>query len=186
MTRVTRASPPRRQHQPVALHHDRAGVVFEHRDHAVSFDEGRHVETGLLRNGYATQVAAVRPEPFQHEGLVPTGSLQKAQEFFGVRVAAGELYAGAQDQIRVAGHFGQTRELSFDAFFEIGELRAIGDVLCEQLAFMLRSGFDSFEMQSVDALDEFNSVVTEVRVVYQPTADGQATAIDRRGLRRPW
>ena len=61
-----------------------------------------------------------------------------------------------------------------------GELRAIGDVLCEQLAFMLRSGFDSFEMQSVDALDEFNSVVTEVRVVYQPTADGQATAIDRR------
>jgi uncharacterized protein (DUF934 family) len=61
-----------------------------------------------------------------------------------------------------------------------GELRAIGDVLCEQLAFMLRSGFDSFEMESVDALDEFNSVVTEVRVVYQPTADGRATAIDRR------
>jgi uncharacterized protein (DUF934 family) len=61
-----------------------------------------------------------------------------------------------------------------------GELRAIGDVLCEQLTFMLRSGFDSFEMQSADALDEFDSVVTEVRVVYQPTADGQATAIDRR------
>ena len=61
-----------------------------------------------------------------------------------------------------------------------GEVRAIGDVLCEQLTFMLRSGFETFEMQSEDALDEFNSVVTEVRVVYQPTADGQATAIDRR------
>jgi len=61
-----------------------------------------------------------------------------------------------------------------------GELRAIGDVLCEQLTFMLRSGFDSFEMQSTHALDEFNVVVTEVRVVYQPTADGRATAIDRR------
>ena len=61
-----------------------------------------------------------------------------------------------------------------------GEVRAIGDVLCEQLAFMLRSGFNTFEMQSVNALDEFNSVVAEVRVVYQPTADGQATAIDRR------
>ena len=61
-----------------------------------------------------------------------------------------------------------------------GELRAIGDVLCEQLTFMLRSGFDSFEMQSTHALDEFNAVVTEVRVVYQPTADGRATAIDRR------
>jgi uncharacterized protein (DUF934 family) len=61
-----------------------------------------------------------------------------------------------------------------------GELRAIGDVLCEQLTFMLRSGFETFEMQSATALDEFNSVVTEVRVVYQPTADGRATAIDRR------
>lgn len=61
-----------------------------------------------------------------------------------------------------------------------GEVRAIGDVLCEQLTFMLRSGFETFEMQSSDAVDEFNSVVTEVRVVYQPTADGQPTAIDRR------
>ena len=61
-----------------------------------------------------------------------------------------------------------------------GEVRAIGDVLCEQLTFMLRSGFDTFEMQSVDALDEFNAVVSEVRIVYQPTADGKATAIDRR------
>jgi len=61
-----------------------------------------------------------------------------------------------------------------------GEVRAIGDVLCEQLTFMLRSGFDSFEMQSADAIDEFNSVVTEVGVVYQPTADGQPTAMDRR------
>ena len=61
-----------------------------------------------------------------------------------------------------------------------GEVRAIGDVLCEQLTFMLRSGFETFEMQSADAVDEFNSVVTEVRVVYQPTADGQPTAIDRR------
>jgi uncharacterized protein (DUF934 family) len=61
-----------------------------------------------------------------------------------------------------------------------GEVRAIGDVLCEQLAFMLRSGFETFEMQSVHALDEFNAVVSEVRVVYQPAADGQATVIDRR------
>jgi uncharacterized protein (DUF934 family) len=61
-----------------------------------------------------------------------------------------------------------------------GEVRAVGDVLCEQLTFMMRSGFGTFEMQSVDAVDEFNSVATEVRVVYQPTGDGQATAIDRR------
>lgn len=61
-----------------------------------------------------------------------------------------------------------------------GEVRAIGDVLCEQLTFMLRSGFETFEMKSAHALDEFRSIVGEVRVVYQSTADGQATAIDRR------
>ena len=65
-----------------------------------------------------------------------------------------------------------------------GELRAIGDVLCEQLPFMLRSGFDTFEMKSPKALDEFRAVVGEVRVVYQPTGDGRATAIDRRLGRR--
>ena len=65
-----------------------------------------------------------------------------------------------------------------------GELRAIGDVLCEQLPLMLRSGFDSFEMASEKALEEFDSVVGEVSVVYQPTGDGRATAIDARLGRR--
>lgn len=65
-----------------------------------------------------------------------------------------------------------------------GEVRAIGDVLCEQLPFMLRSGFDAFDMSSPRALEEFRAVVGEVRVVYQPTGDGRATAIDRRLGRR--
>jgi uncharacterized protein (DUF934 family) len=61
-----------------------------------------------------------------------------------------------------------------------GPLRAIGDVLCEQLPFMVRSGFDQFEMQSERALEEFEAVVGEVRVVYQPTSDGRSTAMDER------
>jgi len=61
-----------------------------------------------------------------------------------------------------------------------GEVRAVGDVLCEQLTFMLRSGFGTLEMQSENALQELKAVVGEVRVVYQRTADGLATAIDRR------
>jgi len=61
-----------------------------------------------------------------------------------------------------------------------GELRAIGDVLCEQLGFMLRSGFDTFEMASPNALDEFRAIAGEVRIVYQPTGDGEATATDLR------
>lgn len=65
-----------------------------------------------------------------------------------------------------------------------GEIRAIGDVLCEQLPFMVRSGFDTFDMKSPHALEEYKAVVGEVRVVYQPTGDGRATAIDRRLGRR--
>lgn len=61
-----------------------------------------------------------------------------------------------------------------------GEVRAIGDVLCEQIPFMLRSGFDTFEMASEKALEDFRAVVGEVSVVYQPTGDGRATALDVR------
>ena len=61
-----------------------------------------------------------------------------------------------------------------------GELRAIGDVLLEQLAFMVRSGFSTFETEDPNALAEFEQVVGEVRVVYQPTGDGQMTALQRR------
>lgn len=65
-----------------------------------------------------------------------------------------------------------------------GEVRAIGDVLCEQLPFMVRSGFDTFDMKSERALEEYRTVVGEVRVVYQPTGDGRPTALDRRLGRR--
>lgn len=61
-----------------------------------------------------------------------------------------------------------------------GELRAIGEVLLEQIAFMVRSGFDTFEVADPDMVDEFKAVCSEVRVVYQPTGDGQVTALQRR------
>jgi len=61
-----------------------------------------------------------------------------------------------------------------------GEVRAIGDVLLEQIPFMVRSGFNTFEIDDPKALDEFKAVCDEVRVVYQPTGDGQATALQRR------
>jgi len=61
-----------------------------------------------------------------------------------------------------------------------GEVRAIGDVLLEQLSFMVRSGFSTFEVRDPKALAEFERVVGEVRVVYQPTGDGRTTALQRR------
>jgi len=57
-----------------------------------------------------------------------------------------------------------------------GELRAVGDVLVDQLAFLRRCGFDAFApevpLDPVDAENAFNRYPD----VYQPTTDGR-TAI---------
>jgi uncharacterized protein (DUF934 family) len=63
-----------------------------------------------------------------------------------------------------------------------GELRAVGDVLLEQLFFMLRTGFDAFELTSADPLRDYEIALADFSVWYQPTADGRPTAMQlRRG-----
>jgi uncharacterized protein (DUF934 family) len=65
-----------------------------------------------------------------------------------------------------------------------GELRAVGNVLRDQLMFMHRCGFDAFEVADANALDCWRKTLAEITVWYQPTADGRipATAL-RRVLR---
>ncbi|HEY8520827.1 MAG TPA: DUF934 domain-containing protein [Gammaproteobacteria bacterium] len=63
-----------------------------------------------------------------------------------------------------------------------GELRAVGDVLMEQLHFMLRVGFDAFEIKEPDPLAAYRTALAEFSVWYQPTGDGRPTAMQlRRG-----
>lgn len=65
------------------------------------------------------------------------------------------------------------------------ELRAVGDVLLEQLFYMVRTGFDAFEIQSADPLRDFEVAMGDFSVWYQPTADGRPTAMQlRHGMRR--
>ena len=61
-----------------------------------------------------------------------------------------------------------------------GELRAVGDVLLEQLHFMVRTGFDAFEIQSDNPLADFEVAAADFSVWYQPTADGRDTALELR------
>jgi uncharacterized protein (DUF934 family) len=66
-----------------------------------------------------------------------------------------------------------------------GELRAVGDVLMEQLFFMLRVGFDAFDLQqSPDPVAAFQTAMSDFSVWYQPTADGRKTALQLRRGRR--
>ena len=65
-----------------------------------------------------------------------------------------------------------------------GELRATGQVLRDQFLFLLRAGFDSFEVTKEADAAAFAESIRRFDVFYQPTGDGRATAFRRR-LGRP-
>jgi uncharacterized protein (DUF934 family) len=61
-----------------------------------------------------------------------------------------------------------------------GEIRAVGDVLMDQLHFMLRTGFNAFELTSDDPLEQYQTARAEFSTWYQPTGDGRPTATSLR------
>jgi uncharacterized protein (DUF934 family) len=58
-----------------------------------------------------------------------------------------------------------------------GELRAVGNVLRDQLAFMARCGFDAFEIADDDAAEAFKQALAEISVAYQPATDARRPAM---------
>jgi uncharacterized protein (DUF934 family) len=65
-----------------------------------------------------------------------------------------------------------------------GELRATGQVLRDQFVFMLRAGFDAFEVKKDSDAAAFANTVKSYSVFYQPTGDGRLTALHRRMQQR--
>ena len=61
-----------------------------------------------------------------------------------------------------------------------GELRASGQVLRDQFVFMLRAGFNAFEVRKDSDAEAFVSTAKRYSVFYQPTGDGRITALHRR------
>jgi uncharacterized protein (DUF934 family) len=61
-----------------------------------------------------------------------------------------------------------------------GELRATGQVLRDQFVFMLRAGFDTFEVKKESDAEAFAATAKRYSVFYQPTGDGRLTALHRR------
>jgi uncharacterized protein (DUF934 family) len=61
-----------------------------------------------------------------------------------------------------------------------GELRATGQVLRDQFVFMLRAGFDAFEVKKESDAEAFATAAKRYSVFYQPTGDGRVTALHRR------
>jgi uncharacterized protein (DUF934 family) len=60
------------------------------------------------------------------------------------------------------------------------ELRATGDILRDQFQFLLRAGFDSFEVKKAADARVFAEAAARFSVFYQPSADGRLPALRRR------
>jgi uncharacterized protein (DUF934 family) len=61
-----------------------------------------------------------------------------------------------------------------------GTLRATGDVLRDQFQFLVRAGFNSFEVKKPGDAGVFAEAVRRYSVFYQPSADGSVPAQRRR------
>ena len=61
-----------------------------------------------------------------------------------------------------------------------GELRAVGEVLVDQLAFLRRCGFDSFAPESALDPADAEAAFDRYAEVYQPTADGRVAIWSKR------
>lgn len=79
--------------------------------------------------------------------------------------------------------YSQARQLRERYGFR-GELRATGQVLRDQFLFLLRAGFDAFEVVKETDVEHFVEATRRYSVFYQPSADGRPTAIALR-LRNP-
>jgi uncharacterized protein (DUF934 family) len=75
--------------------------------------------------------------------------------------------------------YSQARLLRERHFYR-GELRATGQVLRDQFVFMLRAGFDSFEVKKESDAMAFAATAKRYSVFYQPTGDGRITALHQR------
>lgn len=61
-----------------------------------------------------------------------------------------------------------------------GELRAVGDVRRDQFLFLLRCGFDTFEIKDGSDIKKWKEAEKEVSVFYQPASDNSPWVLRRR------
>ncbi len=79
--------------------------------------------------------------------------------------------------------YSQARQLRENFGFR-GELRATGVVLRDQFLFLIRAGFDAFEVKKESDAAAFAAAIARYTVYYQPTAYTQPSALQQRLLHR--
>lgn len=77
-----------------------------------------------------------------------------------------------------------TARLLRERFGYRGEVRAVGDVLEDQLFFMMRCGFNSFDLRAIDPEAAFARAQARFTHVYQSAADARAPVCALRAASR--
>jgi uncharacterized protein (DUF934 family) len=90
-----------------------------------------------------------------------------------------ELIALVLPSFRDGRAYSQARQLREQLGFQ-GELRATGDVLRDQYLFLLRAGFDAFEVKKELDVAAFVDPAPRYTVFYQPAGDRRMAALRRR------
>ncbi len=113
----------------------------------------------------------------------------------GVRLGAGELaetVAADVERLQLIalpfptfrdGRAFSTARILRQRYRYAGELRAVGDVLRDQLLFMVRCGFDAVEIDDADAAATWAAEMQRFSVVYQSAADARRPATALRQMR---
>lgn len=65
-----------------------------------------------------------------------------------------------------------------------GEIRAVGHLIRDQFAFLVRCGFDAVEVKDARLAEQWQEALAEFSVVYQPATDSRRPAFTLR-LTRP-
>lgn len=161
------------------------------RDRRISESHWRHVpEVALTETGSATPAGAiiVALADWRRHGT----ELLRRQTPVGVRVASTDSIDDIVDDLdsialvalefasftdgRGYTHARRLREMHGYQ----GEIRAVGDVSRDRLAFMERCGFNAFELRPDSDLRDALKAFDEISVVYQPAADRQPVGATRR------
>jgi uncharacterized protein (DUF934 family) len=139
-----------------------AEVQFRFRDDEPVSDPG--VTVGSFAG--QTNAAAVRLEPGDDaRDLLPHLERLKLIEVNFPVFGDGRGYSAARI-LREAGY--------------TGELRAVGDVLVDQIAFMRRCGFDAFAPEAPLDPADAEAAFARFAEVYQPTTDAHAPIWSKR------
>ena len=134
----------------------------------VSFVRWREARAALLARRGPVGVALANTDPV--EALASDVSRLDLIALHFPKFSDGRAYSQAR---LLRGRLGYT-----------GELRATGGVLQDQLPFMLRCGFDSFESDQKGFAEALAKAGTLFSVVYQPAEDDRAHASLLRLSRR--